>query len=403
MGQAFTNRSSKVSAYFGRWKYLHQPRTLANIAATVLAMPLVLSRHLLPAFAVPLTASAPTSSSPLIHHIAVFEPDERRLIAERYPALRKQIGLLVHTKTHSMCTAFCVAPDIIATAGHCVAGTVSHPAGNPADLLFRPDALTGSAIPVRGRLTGTTASNILTGATRLNTRPPINATSDWGLLRLERIACPHGGLPLSRKIAPAVAAEAAAGRVYHIAYHRDLVHWKLAVGTHCSFVSRRKAGTLAELSKDFERAEDLLLHTCDTESASSGSPLLVDGDNGPEVVGINVGTYVRSRVITHEGRIVQRLDQEVISNTALLAAPLISWLEAFASSKPLTKARDIERLQEFLAAQGLEPGPLDGRIGPRTRKAIEGYEARLGLPITGLATQNLLKRLETTTSATAQP
>jgi len=46
-------------------------------------------------------------------------------------------------------------------------------------------------------------------------------------------------------------------------------------------------------------------------------------------------------------------------------------------------------------------GPIDGRFGPLTRRAIEDYEARVGLPISGLATQILLKRLETTTSASA--
>jgi peptidoglycan hydrolase-like protein with peptidoglycan-binding domain len=110
---------------------------------------------------------------------------------------------------------------------------------------------------------------------------------------------------------------------------------------------------------------------------------------------------VRSRVITHDGHIVQRLDSEVISNTALLAAPLIPRFEAFKDAQLLTAAHDIERLQEFLAAQGLATGPIDGRFGPLTRRAIEDYEARVGLPISGLATQILLKRLETTTSASA--
>lgn len=401
MDQPFSIRSGISPAHSGQRKTARHRDKLAGIAAAALSVPLA-ALSATPAFAAPLPIAPMPGASPLLHRVAVFEPDERRMIAKRYPDLRNKIGLLVHAKTQSVCTAFCVAPDIVATAGHCVAGTVSNPAGDPAHLLFRTDAWKGSAIPVRGRRAGTTAANIITGARRLNTRPPINATSDWAFIRLERNACMHGSLPLSAKGAHEVAAEAAAGRIYHIAYHRDLAHWKLAVGMPCSFVSRKKAGTPAELGKDFERAEDLLLHTCDTEAASSGSPLLVDGDNGPEVVGINVGTYVRSRVITHDGQIVQRLDSEVISNTALLAASLIAPLEAFSSARLLTAARDIEQLQKFLADQGLEPGPADGHFGPRTRKAIEDYELRVGLPITGLATQDLLTRLKTTTSASAR-
>ncbi len=355
-----------------------------------------------PAMAGPSAPARDLRAGPsIVRQVAVFKPDGRRLIARDYPELRDKIGLLVHSSTQSVCTAFCIAPDIVATAGHCVVGTASQPAGDPSGLRFRRDASNGPTIGIRGVPNGTANRNVISGARRLNTRPPINATSDWAFLRLEKNACPAGGLPLSRQSALEVAADAAAGRIYQIAYHRDLAHWKLAIGQPCTFVARKKAGYPQQLAQDFERPEDLLLHTCDTEAASSGSPLLVDGPNGPEVVGINVGTYVRSRVITHDGHIVQRLDSEVISNTALLAAPLIPRFEAFMDAQLLTAAHDIERLQELLAAHGLATGPIDGRFGPLTRRAIEDYEARVGLPISGLATQILLKRLETTTSASA--
>lgn len=337
----------------------------------------------------------------LVHSVAVFERDDRRLISDRYPELRARIGVLIHATTQSVCTAFCVAPDIIATAGHCVAGTTVQPAGDSALLRFRRDTATGPGIPILGADRATAQHYIMTGSQRLSTRPPINATSDWAFLRLAKTACPAGGLPLTRRSAADIANDAAAGRVYHVAYHRDLVQWKLAVGGPCSFVPFQKAGDPEQLSRDFEHAEQLLLHTCDTEAASSGSPLLVEGEHGPEVVGINVGTYVRSRIITLGDQVVQRLDSEVVANTALVAAPLIVPLQAFASGQLLTDEKEIGQLQGFLTAQGLAPGPLDGQYGPQTRQAIEAYETRAGLPITGLATRSLLKRLETTTSANA--
>jgi len=362
------------------------------------------------AVALPATASAvPSLPSKALHQaaspvrlIAVFEPDDRRLISNGYPELRERIGLLMNAATQSICTAFCVAPDIVATAGHCIAGTVSQPAGDVARLRFRRDTAKGPGIPIQGANDGTFNQHIVMGAERLNTRPPINAASDWALLRLAKNACSAGGLRLSSRTADAVAADAARGRIYNLAYHRDLAHWNLAVATPCSIISRRKAGEPEQVSRDFERAEDLLLHTCDTEAASSGSPLLVNGEHGPEVVGINVGTYVRSRVVTHDDRIVERLNTEVISNTALLAAPLIEPLDAFTNGQLLTTTGEIDQLQAHFIAQGLQPGPRDGRYGPLTRKAIEIYEARVGLPITGLATRSLLKRLEMTTSVRAQ-
>lgn len=369
-----------------------------TLATTVLAF--ALSD---PASAAPLqTSRSFHGAASLVQPIAIFGTDDRRLISNLYPDLRERMGVLVHTGTQSVCTAFCVAPDVVATAGHCIAGTVSQPAGDPAELRFRRDTATGPGISIQGTSDGTLHRQIVLGAEHLNTRPPINATSDWAFLRLAKTACPAGGLRLSSRTASEVAAEAAAGHLYHVAYHRDLAHWKLAISTHCSLVSGRKGAEPEQLSRDFERAADLLLHTCDTEAASSGSPLLVDGEHGPEVVGINVGTYVRSRVITHDGQVVQRLDSEVISNTALLAAPLIAPLATFASGELLTRPVEIERLQAYLLAHGRHAGPRDGRYGPMTRKAIRAFQARVGLPVTGLATRSLLKRLETTRSAHAE-
>ena len=338
----------------------------------------------------------------LVQPIAVFEPDDRRLIGDGYPELRERIGILTHTETQSTCTAFCVAPDIVATAGHCVSGTTAQSAGDPARLRFRRDGTNGPGIPIKSRQDGSLDSNIMTGAWRLNTRPPINASTDWAILRLSKAACPTGGLRLSNRTSDEVTAMAANGRIYNIAYHRDLEHWKLANSRPCSIVTKQKTDELDRLQHDFDRPNDLLLHTCDTEAASSGSPLLIDGERGPEVVGINIGTYVRSRVVTYDGEIIERLESEVISNTALLASTLISPLAEFNAGQLLSTSNEIEQLQNYLFAVGLDVGSRDGRIGPRTRKAIENYEARAGLPITGLATRSLLQRLQQTIATRAE-
>lgn len=374
----------------------------ARITAVVATAMLILTQSR-PAAA---TSSPPAiglhEAASLVRPVAIFEPDDRRPLSNRNRYLRERIGVLVHTGTQSVCTAFCVAPDVVATAGHCVAGTVSEPADPPSQLRFRRDTARGPGISILGTNDEGMRRHTMTGALRLNTRPPINATSDWAFLRLSRAGCPSGGLRLSHRSAAGIAADAAAGRLYHVAYHRDLAHWKLAIARPCALVSPATAGESEQLSRDFERAEDLLLHTCDTDAASSGSPLLVDRGHEPEVVGINVGTYVRSRVVMHDGQIVQRLDSEVISNTALRASPLIAPLEAFTSGQLLTSTNEIEQLQGHLIAHGLHAGPRDGRYGPLTRKAIETYEARVGLPITGLATRSLLNRLATTTDVRAE-
>lgn len=359
--------------------------------------------------AAPASATAPTAAigaSPQSQHrlvvpVAVFGKDDRRMLASGQRGLRDNIGVLEHRATGAVCTAFCVAQDIIATAGHCVVGTASQPGSRTSLLRFRRDSARAGHASIAGADRASGNASILTGAERLNTRPPINAPADWALLRLDRAACPAGGFKISRQSRQEITATAAQGGIYQVAYHRDLAHWKLAIATPCMLEGNVRSPEWESISRDFEDADNLLLHTCDTESASSGSPLLIDGADGPEVVAINVGTYVRSRVIMHDGEIIQKLASEIVANTALLAAPLVPRVEALANNDVITTRDDLVRMQDRLAHKGFFAGLRDGIYGRITRASIESYEASMGLPVTGLATKTLLQRLQG--SEPAQP
>jgi peptidoglycan hydrolase-like protein with peptidoglycan-binding domain len=50
-------------------------------------------------------------------------------------------------------------------------------------------------------------------------------------------------------------------------------------------------------------------------------------------------------------------------------------------------------VQEALANQGYDPGPVDGAIGPQTRSAIRDYQARNGLVVDGEVSRELLASL----------
>lgn len=50
-------------------------------------------------------------------------------------------------------------------------------------------------------------------------------------------------------------------------------------------------------------------------------------------------------------------------------------------------------VQEALLAQGFDPGPVDGAIGPQTRSAIRDYQSRSGMPVDGEVSRELLARL----------
>lgn len=49
--------------------------------------------------------------------------------------------------------------------------------------------------------------------------------------------------------------------------------------------------------------------------------------------------------------------------------------------------------QRELAAYGYDPGPVDGRMGPKTRQAVKAFQTDKGLPADGLLTFDLLAKL----------
>src|ERR1043166_7257673 len=79
----------------------------------------------------------------------------------------------------------------------------------------------------------------------------------------------------------------------------------------------------------------------------------------------------------------------------LLLCLLCSWPLSSATSQPRGQREpataqepgltpdEIKQAQERLKTEGLPPGSIDGRVGPRTRQAVHAYQAREGLPQTG--------------------
>jgi uncharacterized caspase-like protein/peptidoglycan hydrolase-like protein with peptidoglycan-binding domain len=65
-----------------------------------------------------------------------------------------------------------------------------------------------------------------------------------------------------------------------------------------------------------------------------------------------------------------------------------------AAAGPAALDRDgIQQLQRGLAGLGLDPGPADGAIGPRTTAAIRVFQLAVALPADGEATDQVLQRL----------
>jgi membrane-bound lytic murein transglycosylase B len=51
-----------------------------------------------------------------------------------------------------------------------------------------------------------------------------------------------------------------------------------------------------------------------------------------------------------------------------------------------------EELQQRLARQGFDPGPVDGKVGAKTRAAIRDFQKKQGVPADGYANYALLER-----------
>lgn len=337
--------------------------------------------------------------------VAVFGRDDRVPLPERLAGLASRMGVLFNNPARTVCSAFCVSPAIIATAAHCVA--VSSPQGTrlrPADFLFaRAYDRERDYARIEGVSAGGAAQHIYTGEFRLNVRPPIDAARDWALVRLDRPVCPSGGLPIRPASSDEILAMAQAGRLFGISYHRDLPSWTPAYSGPCHAARDFGASSWRTIAPDFESPDEIILHTCDTGGASSGSPIFAEMPEGPVVVAINVGTYVQSRVITQQGTPGSRKETETIANTAVNARVFAERIAAFEAAPILRAGNPIRQLQEHLAAIGFYDGRADGDYGPVLKAGIVAYEKARGLPVTGLATAPLLSRLASEVTSRHRP
>jgi protease YdgD len=312
---------------------------------------------------------------------AVFGTDDRVPVPIEMTATAEAVGALIHPRQRSICTAVCVAPNVIATAAHCVVGR-----SGVVPPLDEVTFLRGAA-RVQTRLAGGVKAKelIVAGTLAPSLTPPIGAAADWALARLARPVCTGHVLQLSPLSPEAIEAAAQVGRISQIALHRDRPPLQPLWSQPCTV--GRSFGGLAwgAIAADFSAPAALLLHTCDTGGASSGSPLLDRGPDGVRMVGLNVGTYVSTRIVLREGREAERAQPETIANTAVAVSAFADRLAVLREAQFLTNEQQLGELRRRLSVRGRSPDDL--------RQAIEAFEHAQGWPVTGLATQALLRHL----------
>ncbi len=325
---------------------------------------------------------------------AVFGTDDRGPLPAKYKALQESLGLFFNPRSRSICSGFCVADNVVATAGHCLFRTAGEAQPRLSDFWFARnyDTLRDYA-RIAGFNSGASGQNVLVGSTRLKVSPPIDATSDWALVRLSRPICARRGIAVSDLTVPEAIRQAAAGRVFQLSYHRDFTQWRPAYSKPCKVARDFATADWRTIAADFSSPERLLLHTCDTGGASSGSPLLLETSAGVSVIGINVGTYLQARVTQDSEAVRKTLTSDTVANTGVAAGAFADRIAAFSTANLLATAGQIRDLQDRLRKRGHYRGAVDGTFGPDLRAAIEAYQTAAGSAVTGIASDELLRAL----------
>lgn len=330
-------------------------------------------------------------------HAAVFGADQRRPLDAATASLSEKIGALTSQKTGVVCTAFCVAPDIIATASHCLFGTAASRGPRLSDLLFK----IGSDIKRTSTLAATQSlsqdQTIISGTQQLAVAPPIGAAQDWAVARLEQPLCTSGSIRLSTRSETTIARDAARGAIYQVAIHADLPGAALRVSGPCAVREDFPSASRAALSRDFMALDNIVFHDCDTGGGSSGSPLLVDTPRGPEAIAMNVGTYVMARSVP-SARVPDDAESapasEALANTAITLSELASAIEQLSESDTLTSSADIRRLKNLLHDAGFYNGALNSDVTAEMREAVHRFNAVYGRASSSRLTPQLSADLE---------
>jgi len=336
--------------------------------------------------------------------VAIFGKDTRKFIRRKKSPITKKIGILYNQRSRTLCTAFCLDKSVIATAAHCLFGRAGKSRQKLRDFTFSLDhKRRGTTSRIEGARRNAANQHVITGSTRLRVRPPIDATKDWALVRLAKPVCRAGGIKISDKKVPAVIKVSKAKKFYQVAFHRDLKKWQLAHSQTCKVNRRFGKYRWKVIRRDFSESNRLILHTCDTGGASSGSPLIIKTKEGPKIVGINVGTYIQAKVLMRNGKVTKRYKPQTVANTGVSATAFAGLLDVLKKAQILSDVETMKSLQNTLKARLLYAGPIDGTYGALTRIAISKYEKDNGWPVTGLPTRALMAHLVKDNSTVATP
>lgn len=329
-----------------------------------------------------------------VQQVAVFGEDDRQLLPGSLAFLDASIGLFYSDKARSSCTGFCVGERTVATAAHCLFRTAGERPPALASFRFRVGNKQRQESAIAGHEDGAVYQSVLAGSHGVQVKPPIDATRDWALVRLARPVCRGAELSVEAATPAQLQRLGASGHLLQVGFHDDFGAWQLAAARSCEVVADLPTSIQAQLQKDFSDAKSLLLHRCDTGQASSGSPILSDHEGRIRVVALNVGTYLRTRLQVAGNAVRHRYRASAIANTAVSGSAFAGIIGPFTRARLLSGRDEVRSLQAALTRLGLDPGPVDGFYGDKTRAAVELYHDNVDSRLPALPTLDLLRQMQ---------
>ena len=295
---------------------------------------------------------------------ATFDDFKQSAVPKAHAELAKSVGILVAGRSY--CSAFCVAPDIIASAGHCLGPTFRKRRSAVGRF-----TLGGRTSAIRGGTRTHKLYNTITGTTRLAIGPKRNPDDqyyhDWMVARLQKPLCRGRELEIADLSLNDMAGRT--DRAFSIFFQSRKRRGLRQRYSPC--VVDRKIGPIFwhRETRHVPFPENLLLHNCRIDPGGSGAPLFWITDEGPRVVGIQTGTLSRGE------------EKRKVAGVAMHARTILSAIDRLRNVTDYPDAETTAEIQDLLRKTGDYSSSVDGVYGIGTRQAILDYTVRNSLPV----------------------
>lgn len=354
--------------------------------------------------------TAPNKHQNLLHKVAILGTDDRISLPEKYTKSAAAVGILTQPGNHGWsCTAFCVAPNIIATNAHCLVQNAQ--IGNKLNLSkilfvlpkFKNTFGNGkyqNRISYPEYIDPKQPYLSVYSGNFIKAKPVNSQSQDWAFTKLIHSVCKNRSLPFANNSISEIQKAANNKKLYMIGYHGDKQMQERLFSSNCKIRSPKDPKFFLSAQRRSMKKQNLLLpHTCDAYKGSSGSPILQDTKDGPKVVGINLGSlrYERYRIKKNRytGKIISRrkIKSGKETNMAIMPRAFMAGISRFSKEQLLNNVLEFRQIQQALKTLKLYKGPIDGKLGTGSRKALLAYEKQKQLIPLGVPTQELLALL----------